>query len=86
MMHDAEVYPEPFTFKPERHIGPDAQPDPTPYVFGFGKRLCPGIHFGQLQLFLSVCSILSVFKISKAMDSKGEEIEPEITWRTSTVT
>ena len=38
MTHNASVYPDPFIFLPERFLGPNAQPDPHPYVFGFGRR------------------------------------------------
>ena len=43
IMHDEEVYPDPFTFDPSRHLGDDPQPDPLKYVFGFGRRVCPGM-------------------------------------------
>ena len=46
--HDEEIYPDPFTFNPSRHLGDHAQPDPYKFVFGFGKRACPGtFHFVQ---------------------------------------
>lgn len=38
MSHDPEVYHDPFTFKPERFLGPNPEPDPTQLVFGFGRR------------------------------------------------
>jgi hypothetical protein len=41
--HDEEIYPDPFAFNPSRHLGDDAQPDPYKFVFGFGKRVCPGM-------------------------------------------
>ena len=41
--HDEEIYPDPFTFNPSRHLGDDKQPDPSKFVFGFGKRVCPGV-------------------------------------------
>ena len=44
MTHDEEIYPDPFTFNPGRHLGDDAQPDPYKFVFGFGRRACPGMY------------------------------------------
>jgi hypothetical protein len=34
-------------------------------VFGFGKRICPGRHFVDTMLFISVASLLSVFNIER---------------------
>ena len=39
---DEEMYPDPSTFDPNRHLGDNPQSDPFQYVFGFGRRLCPG--------------------------------------------
>jgi len=38
MAHDPKVYSDPFTFKPERFLGPTPEQDPREYVFGFGRR------------------------------------------------
>ena len=38
MTHDANVFPDPFTFYPERFLGEKPQPDPKQFVFGFGRR------------------------------------------------
>lgn len=57
-MHDSELYPDPFTFLPDRFVQvpvDDAgdqffsvygksQPDPRTFAFGFGRRTCPGKH------------------------------------------
>ena len=42
-MHDEEVYPDPFDFKPERFLDRNGQPDmsvpqPDTAFFGFGRR------------------------------------------------
>lgn len=42
MAHDEEVYPNPFQFRPERFLGAEPQMDPKKFVFGFGRRVCPG--------------------------------------------
>ncbi|KAJ8079599.1 hypothetical protein PM082_011186 [Marasmius tenuissimus] len=44
MLHDESVYPDPFSFKPERFLTPDGKlnpdvQDPGRAFFGFGKRL-----------------------------------------------
>ena len=40
--HDEELYPDSFTFDPSRHLGDKPQTDPFKFVFGFGRRICPG--------------------------------------------
>lgn len=80
--HDEEVYPDPFKFDPERHLGPNPQPNPFQFVFGFGRRTCPGAHFAETSIFYTISNILAVFDISKQLDEKGEEMEPQIEWTT----
>ena len=42
LMHDPEVYTDPYTFKPERFLGDNPERDPDKVTFGFGRRVCPG--------------------------------------------
>ncbi|VDC07379.1 unnamed protein product [Peniophora sp. CBMAI 1063] len=88
LTHDPDVYPDPDTFNPERfhHKGPeDTQFDPTRYIFGFGRRVCPGAHFAEASVFLNIVSILSALSILKPLDDKGKEYDPPYEY-TSTVT
>ncbi|KAG1747590.1 cytochrome P450 [Suillus lakei] len=39
---DQEMYPDPLEFRPERFLGPSPQLDPRKFIFGFGRRACPG--------------------------------------------
>jgi cytochrome P450 len=71
ILHDPAVYPEPDVFKPDRFLNPDGslRDDPTLIsVFGFGKRLCPGKHFADATLFISIASLFSVFNINRGKD------------------
>lgn len=43
-MHDNNLYPDPTVFDPDRHLGETPQTDPLKFVFGFGRRACPGEH------------------------------------------
>ncbi|KAJ7614589.1 cytochrome P450 [Mycena polygramma] len=84
--HDSESYPDPDTFDPTRHLGDKPQPDPFRFVFGYGRRVCPGAVLGEESLFLAVANILASFNISKAINAEGIEIEPAFEWFSSVVT
>ncbi|TFK33998.1 cytochrome P450 [Crucibulum laeve] len=74
--HDPDLYPDPFSFSPERFLNSDSaqnQLDPKKFVFGFGRRTCPGAQFAELSIFLNVASILSAFTISKSVDDYGKK-------------
>ncbi len=63
---DAEMYPEPEAFRPERWIG-DAGKELLPvmkYAFGFGQRTCPGRYLADALLFSHYAHILRVFDVS----------------------
>ena len=80
--HDPNVYHDPMSFKPERFLsvaGSEAEPDPDKYVFGFGRRICPGRVLADNTLYLSIAQSLAVFSISKPVDSKtGKKLEPVV--------
>jgi hypothetical protein len=68
------------SFKPERFLainGHEPEPDPHSFVFGFGRRICPGRILADNALFLNVAQSLAVFNISKAVEH-GKEIEPVV--------
>lgn len=76
---DPEVYPEPEQFKPERFLGPDPAPNPMAVVFGFGRRICPGRHLAEANMFLVIAQSLAAFNIGKAVDKEsGKLLEPKI--------
>ncbi|KAF9000231.1 cytochrome P450 [Cyathus striatus] len=80
--HDEEVYPKPMMFKPERHLGDHPETDPFKFVFGFGRRVCPGSHLAEMSLMLTMSSILVTFDVRKALDADGKEIDPPAEWST----
>ncbi|KAI1782833.1 cytochrome P450 [Ganoderma leucocontextum] len=77
-MHDPAVYEDPHVFRPERFIrdgklDPSVQ-DPLAFVFGFGRRICPGRHYAEAALFINVASVLHTFNITPSLDADGRPI------------
>jgi len=76
--HDPRTYAKPFEFNPERFIATkDHTPerDPRELCFGFGRRICPGIHLADASVFISCAMSLAVFDITKVVEN-GVTIEP----------
>lgn len=76
MTQNPDVYPDPQLFLPERFIGNDPAPDPREFIFGFGRRACPGKLFIETTIWLAVASMTATLHISKAFDDHGREISP----------
>ncbi|CAE6444310.1 unnamed protein product [Rhizoctonia solani] len=73
--HDELQYEDPEVFNPDRYLDPSTPEAP---VFGWGRRKCPGSHFAEASVFLSVTSLLAMFTFSKRKGPGGEEITPKI--------
>jgi hypothetical protein len=71
----------PENFAPERFL-PEAVPetaiDPEEYVFGFGRRICPGRYLAMNGLMLACAALLKVFDIEPVRDENGCEVLPEL--------
>ncbi|KAG2067029.1 cytochrome P450 [Suillus decipiens] len=74
---DPEVYPEPDAFKPQRWIDDQGRlrDDLTFFVYGFGRRICPGLHIANRSVFINSLLILWAFELSldptKPQDDMG---------------
>ncbi|KAF9458175.1 cytochrome P450 [Collybia nuda] len=79
---DENVYKDPFTFNPSRFLPkPEGNGEPNPVgTFGYGRRVCPGIHLGDSSLWIVVASVLSTMNVMKAIDSDGKEITPDVSF------
>ncbi|KAI0676609.1 CyP450 monooxygenase [Trametes maxima] len=77
---DENVYPEPREFKPERFLkdGKLNQeiPDPSQFAFGYGRRVCPGRHFAEASLFLTIACVLHTLDVSAPLDAHGNPVRP----------
>ncbi|GAW20575.1 hypothetical protein ANO14919_100830 [Xylariales sp. No.14919] len=76
--HDPAVYPNPSGFDPSRFLGPNPNPDPAQFVFGYGRRICPGRYLALSSTWLTIARALAVFDIGKGVDESGDEIEQAI--------
>lgn len=72
------VYREPEEFIPERFLGDNPEPEPTNYIFGFGRRVCSGKLLADSSVWLTIVKSLAAFTIEKALDANGKVIEPDL--------
>ena len=78
--HDPARYPDPMTFRPERFIEtPDhkAEPDPRNFIFGYGRRICPGRYVADNALLITIAQTLAVYNIEKPVEN-GAVVEPKL--------
>lgn len=78
ILHDPKIYTDPDLFDPDRFIPSEsrsAETDPRTLCFGFGRRICPGLHLADASVFISCAMALAVFDISKCVEN-GVTIEP----------
>jgi len=87
MLNDPQTYANPSQFKPERFLdndGKDPEREPRTICFGFGRRICPGIHLADASIWLSTVMSLAVFDISKIVEN-GVEHTPEVDSSSGTI-
>jgi hypothetical protein len=88
MLRDEDIYPNADAFLPERFLEPadDAlkkRRDPRNYVFGFGRRRCPGMHLIEESLWIVMASMIAVFDFSNPINEKGRVIKPKVSFDNS---
>ncbi|EPS99982.1 hypothetical protein FOMPIDRAFT_1123320 [Fomitopsis schrenkii] len=80
---------DPGSFRPERFLKPEQlQPeiaDPKSFIFGHGRRLCPGREFADATLFLAMASMAAALDIGKARDGEGNDITPNVSFASSSI-
>lgn len=92
-MHHNEVrFPNPDTFDPDHYLGvTKLAPELASaadynardhYGYGSGRRMCPGIHLAERNLFLGISKLLWGFSISPGRDDDGNVVEPDVTSET----
>ena len=86
--HDKTHYPDSDTFNPDHYknvttLAPElaAAADYEArdhYGYGSGRRICPGIHLAERNLWLAIAKLIWAFDIEPGVDSAGNVIEPDM--------
>ena len=86
MHHDEARFPEPDRFDPDHYKGQTTlAPELAAaadyesrdhYGYGSGRRICPGIHLAERNLFLGISKLIWAFDIQPGTDANGASIEP----------
>ncbi|KAH9930559.1 cytochrome P450 monooxygenase [Amylocystis lapponica] len=80
MSRNPTFYPDAERFRPERFEEMDRNTlealDPRRFVFGFGRRACPGQQFAEANLWLAIAHMTATLDIKKARDAAGNGVTP----------
>ncbi|KAI0371905.1 cytochrome P450 [Pilatotrama ljubarskyi] len=83
MSRNPDLFPAAADFVPERHLedvdeDTARKRDPKNYVFGFGRRRCPGVNLADSSLWIAVACMLATLDFVKAKDASGNVLEPQL--------
>jgi len=87
MNRDPKLFPDFEEFRPERFLDSTGQDDldiPGTHgqghvTYGYGRRICIGMHIANQALFIDIASLLWAVDIDQAIDAKGRAIVPSRT-------
>ncbi|PIG89002.1 hypothetical protein AARAC_008400, partial [Aspergillus arachidicola] len=87
MHHDEKRYADDDVFNPDRfegftqlaseYVGSSDYEKRDHYAYGNGRRICPGMHLGERNIFLGIAKLLWAFKFEKAIDNSGKLIDTD---------
>ncbi|KAJ7149143.1 cytochrome P450 [Mycena filopes] len=83
IFHDPDLYDDPENFIPDRYVlnpngtkpgvdGSDLRPN---FVFGAGRRFCPGIHLAENTIKLNIMNLVWAFDFHNSLDARGNAVE-----------
>ncbi|KAG2749411.1 cytochrome P450 [Suillus brevipes Sb2] len=75
---DKKRYPDASRFMPERFLdanGALTDDDPAEYVFGSGRRVCPGRYTVDATLWAAITTMLAAVEFSLAKDDQGKMVD-----------
>lgn len=87
MHHDEKRFANPGVFDPDHYKGQTAlAPELASgdwekrdhWGYGSGRRICPGIHLAERNLFLAISKLLWAFDFEAGEDENGNPIEPDV--------
>ncbi|TKA38333.1 hypothetical protein B0A55_13524, partial [Friedmanniomyces simplex] len=83
---EEKLYPDPESFRPERWLEPSWPTFKEPLTkfptlqnysaFGFGRRICPGLHIAERSLYILISRIAWACDIAYQKDAHGEDMIP----------
>ncbi|KAJ3530717.1 hypothetical protein NM688_g7672 [Phlebia brevispora] len=81
ILHDEDLYKDPGIFNPDRFITKEGTLDPDvlnpeDFMFGYGRRVCPGRFFAVQSIWSTMATLLTAFEIGLPADEHGQKIIP----------
>ncbi|KAF8557536.1 cytochrome P450 [Imleria badia] len=80
MSRDETRYPNPEAFIPERFLDSEGilnKDNPAEFVFGFGRRICPGRYTADASVWSGIATMLATLDFHAVKDANGNDIEFE---------
>ncbi|KAG1765652.1 cytochrome P450 [Suillus occidentalis] len=72
LSRDPSIFPDPETFNPERWLDSEGRlkdHNMRFITYGFGRRVCPGLHFANHSLYITLAFLLWSFRIAQRPDA-----------------